>query len=665
MLTNDSWKTFFFRLQTIKYLSKQATPSLSTIENHAPPKVEESTTFSNSPRSRSLPPNLSPIKIDHCIPTSFYPKTVSALYEPKFRKTPSSGLCKPTFKVAYKFKRAFSQKSASRAKNRSQDSEKRSKKQGVKDQFCETPGLKPESSFKKKQRQILQDQNVITTSKTRSMHAVRASLSTPQVDNQVQSMSTFKEIYKVSPIRALISLNDEVKTRKYKTNLLATQGKNKVKFHYLSENHECRQCLSRNRKRMADFYKNNRDKMSNFLPKKRGYCTYVKDPNAQRRFLEEQSENHQEIVLVKDQNLDSSMEEQAVTLFNLIKLQTTSPKKNFVPTNSYKFEAKKTPETYKFEPEKRDDYHTDPYPLEMFQDDYLPELNKKHQSCPILETTTKEDTPVSEECQAPDPVIEKRKPLLLKKPEMRLKPKPITTINCGKKKCPDCGTGKKRAPCKIPVPKKKQDDPCAPPEKKPPCQKDNPCNNPYKGLSPPTQPPKTVVNFPVIKLKDFEGPENVLSQNVTTYPVGVNWKSHENEAKPAEPKRYQIRDSNKSKVDSSKYLEIFKARQERSRDLLQLSKRTEQHKDVYFIHPKDNLNQKICEAINTAPKVELAEHSKQMIARAIKKMIDPIIEKEFLKYEEVKAGKYQQFVKLRHSMVRQTKCLTLDNDIDV
>lgn len=581
---------------------------------------------------------------------NFYPKTVSALFEPKFRKTPCPGLCKPTFKIAYKFKRTFSQKSSNRAKNRSQDSEKRSKKLGAKDQFCETPCLRPETSFKKKQRQILEDQNVITTRKTRSMHAVKDSLSTPQV----QSMSTFKEIYKVSPIRALISLNDEVKTRKYKTNILATQSKNKVKFHYLSENHECRQCLSRNRKRMADFYKNNRDKMNTFLPKKRGYCTYVKDPNAQRRFMEEQSENQQEIVLVKDQNLDSSMEEQAVTLFNLIKLQTTSTKRNFIPTNSYKFEAKKIPETYKFAPEKRDDNNPDPYPLEMFQDDYLPELEsvKKHQSCPILETTAKEDIPVTEECQAR--VIEKIQPLLPKKPAMGLtqklkKPFEPTNrqLNCSKKKCPDCGTGKKRAPCKIPVPKKKE-DPCAPPKNKPPCQKDNPCNHPYKGLSAPPQPAKTIVNFPVIKLNDFEGPEKVLSRNAT-YPVGMNWNNTENEAKPSEPKRYQIRDSNilnheKSKVNSSKYLEIFKARQERSKDLLQLNKHAEQSKDVYFIHPKDNLNQKICEAINTAPKVELAEHSKQMIARAIKKMIDPIIEKEFLKYEEVKAGKYQQFL---------------------
>ncbi|XP_060532681.1 uncharacterized protein LOC132705805 isoform X3 [Cylas formicarius] len=66
------------------------------------------------------------------------------------------------------------------------------------------------------------------------------------------------------------------------------------------------------------------------------------------------------------------------------------------------------------------------------------------------------------------------------------------------------------------------------------------------------------------------------------------------------------------------------------------TKKPNDDREVYFIHPKDSLNQKICSALNTVPKVEIGEKSKEMIARAIRQMIQPVIEKEFLKYDEVK-----------------------------
>lgn len=239
------------------------------------------------------------------------------------------------------------------------------------------------------------------------------------------------------------------------------------------------------------------------------------------------------------------------------------------------------------------------------------------------------------------------------------------------KKCPDCGSGKRRPPCKIQVPSKEQeDDPCLPTKaKKHPCNKDNPCNQPYKDLQQANKPNTTRprdYSFPAVTLapawKDFPHPTTKYS---FPFPEDINFNAshskseHKKEdqseceatnTKP--PPRYsfqrpsrldldmQVANKNSSNMaNSSKFLEIFKARQAESRELIQTGKKAHNStKSAYFIHPKDSLNQKICDAISTVPKVELAENSKQMIAKAIKRMIEPIIEKEFLKYEEVKAG---------------------------
>lgn len=202
-----------------------------------------------------------------------------------------------------------------------------------------------------------------------------------------KAMSTFREMYRVSPIKALISLNDEVKGKKYKRHILTVKEKERVKFHYLSDNPECRQCTSKNQKRFAEFYKKNSDKMGKFAHPRRAFSTYVNDPLLRQMEYEQAKakEFQQEIVRVKDQNLATGFKEKAVTLFNLIKFQSSTPKSSFTPTNSYKFEAKKAPEEYKFGPE--DAKQPDPYPLEMFTEDYIPELEtardvNRAQSCP-------------------------------------------------------------------------------------------------------------------------------------------------------------------------------------------------------------------------------------------------------------------------------------------
>ncbi|ERL87794.1 hypothetical protein D910_05183 [Dendroctonus ponderosae] len=783
------------------------TPSLSTIESSWKPAPIVQDGRLNFTRSRSLPPNLSPIKIDLPSPMDFLPRPIAEQKCPKTAPQSRAGWGKPTLKVAGKFRKS------------------RPKTRGTSEKSC----VLPDSAARKK-----------LLINSRNLH-VRRTASLPGAG---QAMSTFKELYKVSPIKALISLNDEVKGKKYKRTILTVREREKVKFHYLSDNPECRQCMSKNQKRFAEFYKKNSEKMGKFAHTRRAFSTYVNDPLLRQMEYEQAKakEFQQEIVRVKDQNLATGLKGQAVTLFNLIKLQSSTPTSSFTPTNSYKFEAKQVPEEYKFRQEDPNNQKKpDPYPLEMFNEDYIPELESargvsRAQSCPeFVENDLQEPDEALEDVEEapkwksslepPGPFARSRSiswllpsfsspqpPLLLRNPNIRYEnkvsptgnqvlspcgscgrrqpprkkppsdsskkparkekkqrkkallrpneepschapprrpdlvsrespapypPKPAGSMEAGRKKCPDCGSGQKRAPCKIPVPRKKEeDDPCAPPKpdkpscnkknpcyqaqnffstgneqqtfqfagkkcpdcgsgkrrppckiqvpakeqeedpclppkaKKTPCHKESPCNQHYKYLQPTSKQNATrprEYSFPAVTLAPaWKGAQHATAKYSFPFPEDFNFngahsKSAEHKKEDLSereapnntpPARYsfqrpsrldldmQVANKNHSKmVNSSKFLEIFRARQAESRELIQAGKEANSTKSGYFIHPKDSLNEKICDAISTVPKVELAENSKQMIAKAIKRMIEPIIEKEFLKYEEVKAGK--------------------------
>ncbi|XP_076254706.1 uncharacterized protein LOC143192855 isoform X2 [Rhynchophorus ferrugineus] len=457
-----------------------------------------------------------------------------------------------------------------------------------------------------------------------------------QVNLKENTMSTSKKTPKdrATTIKDILDLNEEVKAKKYKESLVVKQGKNKVTFHYLSPRRDCTQCLSKNRKRLLDFYKKNAYKIGTHSQKKRYLSYYSKNITQQNHF--NIVEREKEKIIVKDQNINDGLQDKSLSLFNLVKYQTASSNE-FVPTNRYKFEAKQRPDVYKVI-EDKEKKRLDPYPLEMFNEDL----------------TTRDLETARSMAPQPKTVFDYYKDVAITD-----LPAAADNLEYDMVGCPDCGSGKKEAPCKINVnKKKKKDDKCKKPKKEPPCKKRNPCDQghkDYRASSVSTMPMEachgnvsefTSKNGYITPYKAYDGNDNKNHKHI------IATKSHKSCSSFGGHSLAQLQSTNKNvyftedlfsqknfldnikKVNSSQYLEICKM--DRANNLQQQKITSSKDDEVYFIHPKDDLNERLNSAFGSTPKVEINEKSKDMIAKAIKNMIQPIIEKEFLKYDEVK-----------------------------
>ncbi|CAG9769957.1 unnamed protein product [Ceutorhynchus assimilis] len=665
---------------------KKVTPSLSTIENANPNPNDETGQY--PPRSQSLPPTFKPIKATR--QKSFKDKSITNTQQkfPKF-------LNQPTFKIANKFKKNHGQKIR-------KPQEKPKSKQNSRDVICQLPCINPENDAPKKKSLVASaERKLHTSSSNRLLHGA-------------SSFGTFKDLYKKSPITALINLNEQAQINSNGTNFNGrSTSKGKVKFHYLAENTECKQCISKNKKRIAEFYRKNQDKINLFSQKKRYFSSFIHKPT------KTDSKKFEEVVVVKDQNLGSANPSNALTLFSLIKLQSTKNPAKFVPTNLYKFEAKKKCEAYDFSPEESLTFH-DAYPLDMFREDYnndtvsaqslaqsipkkvetLPNLNEKHLERVAQKHLTaikprKKDmfkklyeiTPCGVNLRDNDPnnvarneYQSKFKKFTFKVNKNKLSESdkamsredkckidnetekcknnqpsglqnpvqgaPITVqhndivveylgLNLAKKKIVDDDKNdRKRLPCK--VPKTKRDT-----SKDHPCYKDNPCSQKDSNYDKNIKcAPKVDIDYfktkPIGKIIEDDG-GHIKVRKLEEAPSVRYYRqdTHEN----SEKKFWSdLANKNRQKViENDKFIEISKARTEKYKELMQAKQNREAiAKEPSTSHPKDSLNEKICEGISSLSKVELGEQSKQIIANAIKQMIEPIIQKEFLRYEEVK-----------------------------
>ncbi|XP_030756843.1 uncharacterized protein LOC115882672 isoform X2 [Sitophilus oryzae] len=634
----------------IKYISNKVTPSLSSIE-HASTSVPSRDSSSHFQRSKSLPPILHTFKsID--VPYKLKnPQDISP-----FRARISPGLTRPTFKV---FSKRFFSWKAGKSKVKSKNTENRiDRKRGrgiIRDTSYNTPCIKPKDDKKNSKTMLLDDmleKDKTQADNSRTIHLLR-SISGPSTSVQEKLKPLHREMKsQANTIKDILNLNEEIKAKQVKDNITITHCKNKVTFHYLAPRSDCKQCESKNSKRVFDFYERNVPKLGKYSNqnKTRFFSSYCKPPETPNP--EETQPVKKETIIVKDQNIMANKFDQnkSISLFNLIKYRT-SLSNEFFATNRYKFEAKQRPDIYQFQEDKEKEMY-DPYPLEMFNEDAVnwsldtARSMEQKQSSSFLDSQFKDDY------------------VMLKVPDAANN----LEYECGSKKCPDCGTGEKTAPCKIKAPKKKKgkreiDEKCRKPVKRAPCKKDSPCDQDWGGsrLSGPANPEQTLLEGTTVKEYELGGCRN-CNKGIRQYP---SKKPKRNDPKrdrsrvnkPGKSKKNAGRRPDFQSLSSVTATNYFSGDILNQRNFVESGKNTnsdhqflnicqtekvesDEKKSLpkFFVHPKDDLNETIGNAFELPPKVEISEKSKEMLAKAIRKMIQPVIETEFMKYDEVKAA---------------------------